>query len=282
MLINRRVFSWLALAIVTCAVDAPLATSQDMRAEPKASSALANGRQLLASNCAACHGIDGKGSERAPNIADGAHVRQLSDAQIEHIIANGIPGTGMPAFHLLPDSGIRDLIAYLRSLEGATNTVKLPGNPQKGKVIFFGQAACSNCHMIAGRGGFIASDLTDYARTHSEEQIRSAIVDSGSGDKGQVRMVTATLRNGEKFVGRVRNEDNFSLQLQSMDGTFHFVMKSELEKLDYDSQPLMPTNFGSSLTASELNDLISYILTAAGNADPQKRANEHDMDNLED
>jgi cytochrome c oxidase cbb3-type subunit III len=282
MLINRKVFVWLPLVIVTCALNAPTTASQEMKAEPKTSSTLANGRQLLASNCAACHGIDAKGSERAPNIADGPHMRQLSDVQIQQIIAHGIPGTGMPAFHILSDSQIRDLIAYLRSLEGTENNAKLPGDPKKGDAVFFGQARCSNCHMIAGRGGFIASDLTDYARTHSAEQIRGAIVDSGSAGKAQVKVATAILRDGEKIVGRVRNEDNFSLQLQSMDGTFHFVMKSELEKLDYYSRPLMPTNFGSSLTASELNDLISYILSAAGNTDPQKRTNEHDMDNLED
>jgi cytochrome c oxidase cbb3-type subunit III len=274
---------WLsAAAILAWAANVPIADSQATNLEGRSASALIEGRQLLASNCGACHGIDGKGSERAPNIADSPHMRQLSDAQLEHIIADGIPGTGMPAFHSLSNSRIHELIAYLRSLEGKANNAKLPGAPQKGEAVFFGQARCSNCHMIAGRGGFIASDLTDYARTHSAEQIRSAILDSSSGDKGQVRLATATVRSGERIVGRVRNEDNFSLQLQSMDGTFHFIMKSELEKLEYDSQPLMPTNFGSSLTASELNDLISYLLTAAGNTDPQKRANENDMDNLED
>jgi len=281
MLITRRVLGSLALVIVTCVVNAQVATSQEMKTEPRASSTLAKGRQILASSCAACHGIDGKGSERAPNIADSPHMRQLSDAQLEHVIANGIAGTGMPAFHSLPDSRIRELIAYLRSLEGTEKNAKLPGNPQKGEAIFFGQAGCSSCHMIAGRGRFIGSDLTDYARTHSAEQIRDAIVDASSAEK-QVRLATAIVRSGGKFVGLVRNEDNFSLQLQSIDGTFHFIMKSELEKLDYDAQPLMPTNFGSSLTASELNDLISYLLSAAGNTDPQKRANENDMDNLED
>ena len=270
------------LAVFSCGAGAPVAVSQAGSSKPSPSPSLGRGKLILASNCAACHGIDAKGSERAPNIADGAHMRQLSDGQVEHIIANGIPGTGMPAFHSLSNSQIHDLIAYLRSLAGTENSAKLPGDPEKGEAVFFGQAQCSNCHMMAGRGDFIASDLTDYARTHSAEQIRSAIVGSGSGEKGQVRLATASLRNGEKFVGRVRNEDNFSLQLQSMDGTFHFLMKPELEKLEYDSQPLMPTNFGSSLTASELNDLISYLLSAAGNTEPQKRANKHDMDDWED
>jgi len=272
----------LGLTILICAAAIPIAVSQSGQSHPGSPPSLDRGKQLLASNCAACHGIDGKGSERAPNIADSSHVRQLSEAQLARIIANGIPGTGMPAFHSLPNPQIRELIAYLRSVGGIENKAKLPGDPKKGEAIFFGQAECSNCHMIAGKGGFIGSDLTDYARSHSAEQIRSAILAPGSGDRQQIRLATAILRNGEKFVGRVRNEDNFSLQLQSMDGTFHFIMKSDLEELDYGSQPLMPANVGSSLTASELNDLLSYLLSAAGNTDPQKRENEDDMDNLED
>jgi cytochrome c oxidase cbb3-type subunit III len=280
--LHGKTFLLSAVAILAWAANVPIAKSQATNLDGRNASAFIEGRQLLASHCGSCHGIDGKGSERAPNIADSPHMRQLSDVQLAHIIAGGIPGTGMPAFHSLANSRIHELIAYLRSLEGTEKNARLPGDPRKGQPIFFGQGGCSNCHMIAGRGGFIASDLSDYARTHSAEQIRSAILDSSSGDKGQVRLATATIRNGQKFVGRVRNEDNFSLQLQSMDGTFHFIMKSELEKLDYAPPPLMPTNFGSALTASELNDLISYLLSAAGNTDPQKRAHEKGMDDLED
>ncbi len=268
----------LACSVLSASAQEQTSTTQHRTAAAK----LSDGKRLLASNCAACHGIDGKGSERAPNIVENPRIRQLTDAQLARIINNGITGTGMPAFHSLSGSQIDELIAYLRSSGGTAKAVALPGDPKKGEPVFFGQAECSQCHMIAGRGGFIASDLTDYARTHSAEQIRSAILDTGSGNKGQARLATATLRTGEKFVGRVRNEDNFSLQLQSMDGTFHFISKSELEKLDYAPQPLMPTNFGSSLTASELNDLISYLLTVSGNSDPKRRATEHDMDNLED
>ncbi len=274
-----RVLATLAALVVVRFV-APGATSQAREGHKKPLSSLEEGRQVLGSNCAACHGIDGKGSERAPNIADNPNVRRLSDAQLTSIIAKGIPGTGMPAFHSLSSTRIRELIAYLRRLEGATRYIRLPGDPGKGEAIFLGRTGCSNCHMIAGRGGFIASDLTDYARTHSAEQIRGAILESSSAD--QVRLATVIVQDGEKYVGRVRNEDNFSLQLQTLDGAFHLIMKSDLKKLEYDPQPLMPTNFGSLLTRGELNDLISYLLKTAGNSDPQKRAKESDMDDLEE
>lgn len=280
MLITRGVLG-LAVAIVTCSVHVPVTTSQEMKAGPKASSTLAKGRQILASNCAACHGIDGKGSERAPNIAQGSNAQQLSDQQLSRIIANGIPGTAMPAFHSLPAEQVRELIAYLRSLEGTDKTAKLPGKPEDGKAIFFGKGGCSQCHMIAGQGGFIASDLTEFARTHSLEQVRSAIIQPGTGKKGWVGLATAILRDGEKYVGRVRNEDNFSIQLQSLDGTFHFIAKSDLEKLEYDAKPLMP-NFASTFTEKELNDLVSFLISASGNRNPEHSAKENEMDNLED
>ena len=85
--------------------------------------------------------------------------------------------------------------------------------------------------------------------------------------------MTATIHGGEKVVGRIRNEDNFSLQLQTLDGTFDFITKSDLESLEYNSQPLMPSDYGSTLTPDELNDVISYLMKVAnvsGSGTPKK------------
>jgi cytochrome c oxidase cbb3-type subunit III len=221
------------------------------------------GRQTFASTCANCHGLDGRGGECAPNIAENPKVQRLSDAQIAHIIVNGIPGTAMPAFHSLETSDVKAVVIYLRTLQGTKQTVKLPGDPVRGETIFLGKAGCSGCHMIAGKGGFIASDLSGYASTHPVEQIRSAITTPAPGSDRQTRLVTATIRGGEKVVGRIRNEDNFSLQLQSEDGTFHFITKSDLEGLDCNSQTLMPSDYGSTLTPEELNDVVSYLMKVA-------------------
>jgi cytochrome c oxidase cbb3-type subunit 3 len=221
------------------------------------------GKQVFAASCASCHGLDGRGGERAPNIAKSPKAQRLSNAQIAHIIENGIPGTGMPAFHSLESSDINAVVTYLRTLQGTKRTVKLPGDPARGQTIFFGRAGCSGCHMVAGQGGFIASDLSGYARTHAAEQIRSAITSPTPTSDPQARLVTASIRDGEKYVGRMRNEDNFSLQLQTLDGNFHFILKSDLERLEYSSQPLMPSDYGSSLGPVELNDVVSYLMNVA-------------------
>jgi putative heme-binding domain-containing protein len=217
------------------------------------------GAEIFASSCAGCHGLDGRGGERAPNIASRPAVQQLSDADLMRIIQQGISGTGMPPFHSLLTPEVKAVVAYLRTLQGTGNALKLPGNPERGKTLFFGTAGCSACHMVNGSGGFIASDLSQFAGTHSAEQIRNAITNP-TVDR-QSRTAVATTRSGEKYSGRIRNEDNFSLQLQTLDGAFHFLLKSDLDRLDYASQPLMPSKYSSSLKPDDLNDLISYLMS---------------------
>ena len=219
------------------------------------------GQQLFASNCASCHGLDGRGGERAPNIAQKTEIQRLSGAALTRIIQDGVTGTGMPAFRALTASEVKAVVLYLRTLQGVNQTVALPGDPERGKELFFAKAGCSACHMVAGSGGFIASDLSGFARTHSAAEIRSAITSrSGSIDKPSV---VATTRDGRKYAGRVRNEDNFSLQLQTPDGAFQFLAKSDIEHVEIDPQASMPKNYGSTLSPKELDDIVSYLITSA-------------------
>jgi hypothetical protein len=71
------------------------------------------------------------------------------------------------------------------------------------------------------------------------------------------------LRNGGVNEGIVRNEDNFSLQLQSVDGTFHLLQKSDILKVEPHAKPLMPTDYGLTLTPAQLDDLVGYLMTVA-------------------
>lgn len=224
------------------------------------------GEKIFAASCAGCHGLDGRGGERAPNIAEG-HVQGLSDDQIFGIIEHGITGTGMPSFHALADAEIKSVVAYLRTLQGAKKAISLPGDFKHGKTLFFGKAECSGCHMAAGAGGFIASDLSNYARTHSVDDTRSAITNPNPNGDRLAKTATVTTHDGAKYSGKVRNEDNFSLQLQALDGTFHFFAKSDVEAVEYSAQSLMPSNYGSVLSSMELNDVISYLMNVASGAE---------------
>ena len=267
-------------AVVLCfaALSATAANSQTPPQKPQHAAALVPGKQTFASTCAGCHGLDGRGGERAPNIVENSRVQRLSDPEIGSIIENGIPQAGMPAFGSLGDSQIKAVIAYLRTLQGANHSAKPPGDANRGEILFFGKAHCSGCHMVAGKGGFIASDLSAYAGTHGLDQTRSAITTPALRGSRSVRTATVTTRAGERYVGRIRNEDNFSLQLQAFDGAFHFFSKSDLQTLEFSPQPLMPTEYGSILSSNELDDLISYLASVANlnRAATPAKANEED------
>lgn len=225
--------------------------------------ATAAGKSLFTTTCAGCHGLDGRGAERAPNIARNPRVQDLSDSQVAGIISNGITGTGMPAFHMLKEEQVRAIVAYLRILEGKQQAHSLPGDAARGQQIFVGKGECSSCHTISGQGGFMGPDLSGYASNLSTQAILRGIVNKDRIVPVGYRSAVATTRDGGRVEGIVRNEDNFSVQFQAKDGSFHFLEKADLQNLQYFSAPLMPTNYGERLTQSELNDLVSYLMTAS-------------------
>lgn len=236
-----------------------------MKAQTTASS---TGQQTF-SACAACHGLDGKGGEHAPNIATEQRVQQMSDGALLKIVKNGIPTAGMPGFSaLLNDSQIHAVVQYLRTLQGSGNSSKLPGDGNKGREIFFGRAKCGECHMVNGRGGFLGPELTAYGVGHPALEVREAITDPNKNLNPRHATVSVTTINAKTYRGVIRNEDNFSLQIASVDGSFHLLNKADVLKLEREPQSLMPGDYGTKLTASELDDLVNFLSRGVGSKKP--------------
>src|SRR5260370_8245140 len=117
--------------------------------------------------------------------------------------------------------------------------------------------------MSAGDGGFIGADLSSYGNQQSADVIRNVILDPNKNLDPRHRTVTAVTRDGQRYTGVALNEDNFSLQLQTLDGTFHFFNKSALARLEHEPRSLMPSNYGSTLNPGQLDTLFSYLTTTA-------------------
>jgi cytochrome c oxidase cbb3-type subunit 3 len=221
----------------------------------------ADGKQAFESRCAGCHGLDGRGGERAPDIALSAKTQQRSDDELFRIIKQGLPATGMPSFASL-GSSTKSVVAYLRQLQGQSNPATVPGSAQKGQGLFYGKARCSDCHAVAGRGGFIAAELSGFGRNRSPDEIRQAITMPSSTNRLGSRM-TVKMRDGREYSGVVRNEDNFSIQLQSLDGDFQLFEKSEIASVSRRPDSLMPADYATTLHGEELDDLVSFLMFAA-------------------
>jgi cytochrome c oxidase cbb3-type subunit III len=218
------------------------------------------GKNAFEAKCATCHGLDGLGGEHAPDIIRRPALKTLSDQALLDVIHDGIQEEGMPSFPSLGREGGQAVVAYIRFLQGKSAADSAPGDPVRGKELFFGKAGCSACHQIAGRGQFVARDLAGFARDHPGNEIRDAIL-RPSGEQQETATVVG--RDGRRFSGMIRNEDNASIQLQDANGRFYLLMKSSLVSVQRKSEDSMPVDYGRQLSGTELDDLVSYILHEA-------------------
>ena len=257
---GRVVF--LAALVAIALAGAYRSPAQDLDAQNRATRM--PGQRVFDSNCAGCHGLDGRGGDKGIDIV--GKLADHTDAKLRGIIAKGIAGTSMPAFPELNQQQVRNIIGYLRSLQGSAGARDLPGDAARGKTIFFGLAGCSNCHTLAGNGGFLGPDLSSYGTNASVTTIRDAITRRDRVEPAGYHSVVLTTLQGERLEGVIRNEDNFSIQLLAKDGTFHFLQRTDLQKVESPGHSLMPSDYGDRLSATDLNDLVSYIIKSASTA----------------
>ena len=145
--------------------------------------ALPRGRRGFQAYCAACHGSDGRGDSDigAPNLADqdwlygsgkvgeietvilygvrAAHPKTWKLAQMP-AYAQSLPYPREPALKPLSPGDIRDVTAFLLSIEG-----RAPASDasHRGSAIFAGRGGCFDCHGADAHGdpGVGAPNLAD-------------------------------------------------------------------------------------------------------------------------
>jgi cytochrome c oxidase cbb3-type subunit 3 len=231
---------------------------QSHKAGSKADSEL--GLKLFESTCAGCHGLDGRGGEKGPNIATRPEISRRSDEEIIAILQHGVPGAGMPAFSRLGDVKLRAMVRHLRTLQGLNSKTLVVGNANEGRKLFFKEGGCASCHMINGAGGFLGSDLSHYGAFTLVAEMREQIANHEQSPRART-IVVSTL-DGRRLTGFARNEDNFSLQLQTLDGKFYFVDKATVVSVDH-STAVVATDAEKNLNKNDLDAILSYLVRLA-------------------
>ncbi len=216
------------------------------------------GTQLFGESCSVCHGIDGRGSARGPDLTQGLIVNRGTDEEIAEAVRRGIPNSSMPPFDL-SDAQIQQLVAFIRSLSTKAVQISVPGDQELGRQIFSGKGHCSNCHMIRGQGGLLGPDLSNIGADKSLTEIRRAILRPNLAEEPKYRAVTVVTLDGRRISGTLRNRDNFSLQMMDAAGRLHFFMSSELREVILEDKSPMPENYERLLIASELQDLLAFL-----------------------
>jgi putative heme-binding domain-containing protein len=242
--------------------------------DPKAAKA---GEFEFRINCAFCHGLGARGGGRGPDLTR-AHKRHGdSDAELFQNISQGIPGTVMPANGTngqgvgMTDEEIWQIIAYLRSIQ-VQPQAKPIGNAAHGKDLFYGDANCSSCHMVEGKGGRLGPDLSGVgtARTVKSliESVRSpsqrlawGLTESTKEFAQEYETVTVVTLEGKEIKGVTLNEDQFSLQMMDTAERIHLFEKDKLRSVQKSRKSMMPAYDQSILSDQDLNDIVAYLLS---------------------
>jgi PQQ-dependent dehydrogenase (methanol/ethanol family) len=138
------------------------------------------------------------------------------------------------------------------------------GNVAAGEGVFFGKGNCATCHEINGRGGIVGPDLS-AAGTRTPEALRAKILNPNSAPGGRgggaPLVVVARRPDGREIQGVRRYEDTFSLQLVDASGQLHLLDKTKLAEVRRETRSLMPQDYATRLTDSDLQNLLAYIST---------------------
>ena len=263
----------LALLIV-CSVPAA-AQEPAKQTSPANAAAVKEGASLFRANCSPCHGLNARGGGRGPDLTSGRWTHGSTDDGIFRTISQGVPGTEMPA-NGFEDSEIRAIIVYLRSLT-PPKQINVPGDAANGKKIFFGDVGCSICHMVRGVGGVLGPDLSRVGAARSvsylidsirrpDQELSSGMLDPNNhyGLPLVYDTVTVVTAGGERITGVARNEDTFSVQLLAIDQSLQLFLKKDVKEVIHERKSLMPPYLEEALSASQLQDLISYLETLRG------------------
>ena len=244
------------------------------------------GESQFRANCAFCHGLGARGGGRGPDLTRAQKRHGNADAELFRTINEGVPGTAMPPNGAtqqgvgMTEAEIWQVISYIRSVQKKADA-QAAGNAAHGKELFFGSAACANCHMVRGKGGRLGPDLTTTGSSRSMDylvesvrnpsrRLAQGISEAMKEFSQEYLTVTVMDLRGEKYMGVVLNEDNFTLQMIDTREQLHLFDKNKLQSLEETRQSLMPVYDQKMLPEKNLQDLIAFLLAVDSGAEGAK------------
>lgn len=226
-----------------------------------ARAAIVRGSRLYAANCAVCHGANGDLAPGA-DFGSGRFRHASTDADLQRIIASGIPDTPMPPGAFDP-SELNELVAYIRSMHDMNSGGLTAGDRNRGRLIFETKGQCGTCHRVNGQGPWLAPDLSTIGASRTAAALQQSLVDPTGSMRPINRPVHAVTRGGQVINGRRLNEDTYTVQLIDDRGRLISLGKADLSEFVVVTRSPMPS-YRERLSAEELADVVAYLLSLRG------------------
>jgi putative heme-binding domain-containing protein len=230
--------------------------------------AISNGAAMFRNRCAGCHGPDAHGY-LGPDLT-GFWAAGGNDGRMFDIVRHGVPGTEMIAADptRVFDKDIWQVLAYVRTL-AAVPSAPSTGDAVSGERVF--RANCAGCHMVNGRGGQLGPDLSRIGSARPRSGLAAKVRGTAAFIRPGYEPVTLVTRKGERIRGVRKNEDEFSIQIMDMRERLQGYLKTALADVTVDKQSVMPAYGADRLTDRDLDDLVHYLTTLRGAAEPATR-----------
>lgn len=231
-------------------------------------------------NCAFCHGLGARGGGRGPDLTRAQKRHGNSDTEMFTTINQGVPGTAMPPNGTtgqgvgMTEEEVWDVITYIRSVQ-LRAPAQPAGDSAHGRQLFYGDANCSGCHMVEGKGGRLGPDLTAVGMARAADAIVDSVrnpsrrlapglLEATKEFPQEYETVTVVTPAGQEIKGVTMNEDNFSLQVMDASEQIHLFEKDKLRSIKKSRMSMMPIYGAALLSDKDLQDIVAYLQSVGG------------------
>ena len=149
------------------------------------------------------------------------------------------------------------------------NSLAGKADAEAGRRIFFHTKVglCASCHRHSGRGNVVGPDLSLVARQGDRAAILRSILEPNREVAPQFYPTQLKLKDGTDFIGiLLRSSDRHVFR--DLTGKERSFFETEIAERSELKSSLMPMGLVSSLTDSELRDLLAF-LTSTSSSDAQ-------------
>ena len=219
-------------------------------------------------SCFACHQLEDEGGLLGPDLTRAGF--SYPPEWIFTWIGNPQrikPNSKMPNLGL-DNEECRAITAFLASLNGEGIKKKWdaylasPGDPAKGKKLFFdseGKANCGKCHTVNGQGGKVGPQLSFVGTSRTQAFLLESILNPKAVIASGYSSVLILSKKGKFITGVKMNEDDSSIDLMNKEGNALHISKDDIKKYKTQKISLMPGNFKDILTKDEVRHLLAYL-----------------------
>jgi len=130
------------------------------------------------------------------------------------------------------------------------------GNSQNGEQLY-GQL-CGNCHQLNGKGAEIGPDLSGYDRSNLTYMILNIIDPNADIREGYVNY-RIQKKDGQVVTGIVTDRSAGRVTIKPLGGDEITLTDEEIEKIEAQSNSIMPERLLEGLKEQEIRDLFAYI-----------------------